>query len=77
MNRVALLNPEEWAEHTFGQIEVRDVRRIRRAVKAAGCMVREPAASLPKQQQTWKAVKALYQLLDEPEVTFEALMRPH
>ena len=40
-------------------------------------MVREPAASLPKQQQTWKAVKALYRLLDEPDVTFEALMRPH
>lgn len=77
MNTAALLNSEEWAEHTFGQVQVRDVRRTRRAVKAAGCMVRDPAASLPKQQHTWKAVKAVYRLLDEPDVTFEALMRPH
>jgi hypothetical protein len=40
-------------------------------------MAREPAASLPKQQHTWKAVKAVYRLRDEPDVTFEALMRPH
>jgi|SRR5271165_2566587 len=76
MNTTTLLNPEEWAEHTFGRVQLRDLRRTRRAVKAAGSMVREPAASLPKQLQTWKAVKALYRLLDEPDVTFEALMRP-
>ena len=40
-------------------------------------MVRDPTASLPNQQQSWKAVKALYRLLDEEDVTFEALMQPH
>jgi hypothetical protein len=34
-------------------------------------------ASLPAQMQTWKGTKALYRLLDEPDVTFEELMRPH
>jgi hypothetical protein len=27
--------------------------------------------------QTWKESKALYRLLDEPDVTFAALMQPH
>src|SRR5215469_1658733 len=71
------LHPDQWAEQTFGQARLGDRRRTRRAVKAAGGMVRDPAASLPKSQQTWKDVKAVYRLLDEPEVTFEALMQPH
>src|SRR2546425_10874926 len=38
----------------------------------------EPAfSSLPAQMHTWKETKALYRLLDEPDVTFAALMQPH
>jgi len=77
MKRESLLSPEHWAEETFGQALLHDVRRTRRAVKAAGAMVREPSASLPKQQQSWKEVKALYRMLDEADVTFDALMQPH
>lgn len=33
--------------------------------------------TLPAQMQTWKETKALYRLLDEPDVTFAALMQPH
>src|SRR5260221_6632783 len=77
MDTAVLLKPEQWAERTFGQVQVRDLRRTRRAVKAACEMVRDPAASLPKQHHTWKAVKALYRLLKAPDVTFEALMGPH
>jgi Transposase DDE domain len=33
--------------------------------------------SLPAQMHTWKETKALYRLLDEPDVTFAALMQPH
>lgn len=40
-------------------------------------MARDVSASLPKQQQTWKEVKALSRLLDETDVTFAALMQPH
>lgn len=72
-----LLSPERWAEETFGQVLLHDVRRTRRAVKAAHLMVRDASASLPKQQRTWKEVKALYRLLDEQDVTFAALMQPH
>ncbi len=77
MDTTHLLHPDQWAEQTFGQARLGDLRRTRRAVKAACAMVRDPAASLPQQHQTWKDLKAVYRLLDEPEVTFEALMQPH
>jgi hypothetical protein len=77
MKTEILLNPEQWAEQTFGQVQLRDLRRTRRAVKVASAMARDVSASLPKQQHTWKDVKALYRLLDESDVTFEALMQPH
>jgi hypothetical protein len=72
-----LLHPDQWAEQTFGQAPLGDRRRTRRAVKAACAMARDPAASLPKQHHTWKDLKAMYRLLDEADVTFEALMQPH
>src|SRR5215471_9003184 len=53
------------------------MRRTRRAVTTAAHMAEDSAASLPAQAQTWKGVKAAYRLLDEPDVTFEALMQPH
>lgn len=77
METTHLLHPDQWAEQTFGQAQLGDRRRTRRAVKAACGMVRDPAASLPKQHHTWRDLKAVYRLLDEPEVTFEALMQPH
>ncbi len=77
MEPTQLLHPEQWAEQTFGQAQLGDRRRTRRAVKAASAMARDPAASLPKQHQTWKDLKAVYRLLDEEDITFEALMQPH
>lgn len=77
MEKELLLDPDRWAEKTFGPVLLHDVRRTRRAVKAASVMVRDTSASLPKQQHAWKEVKALYRLLDEPDVTFAALMQPH
>ena len=40
-------------------------------------MAENASASLPAQMQTWKETMALYRLLDEDDVTFEALMQPH
>lgn len=77
METIHLLPSDQWAEQTFGPARLGDRRRTRRAVKAACWIVRDPAASLPKQHQTWKDLKAVYRLLDEPEVTFAALMQPH
>lgn len=77
MKTQEILDPQEWAESTFGQVQLQDMRRTRRAVMAATQMASDPAASLPAQTQTWKDTKAVYRLLDEPDVTFDALMQPH
>src|SRR5256884_1250743 len=72
-----LLDPKRWAERTFGGVQLHDMRRTRRAVKAASKLAENPLGTLPAQMQTWKESKALYRLLDEPDVTFAALMQPH
>jgi Transposase DNA-binding/Transposase DDE domain len=77
MNIQELLNPKSWAERTFGGVQLHDLRRTRRAVQAARKLAENPLGSLPAQMQTWKEIKALYRLLDEPDVTFAALMQPH
>ncbi len=77
MNTQELLNPKSWAERTFGGVRLHDLRRTKRAVQAASKLAENPLGSLPAQMQTWKETKALYRLLDEPDVTCAALMQPH
>src|SRR5438270_12741570 len=77
MTTQEVLDPKSWAERTFGDVQLHDRRRTRRAVKAASKLAENPLGSLPAQMQTWKESKALYRLLDEPDVTFAALMQPH
>lgn len=77
MRSEEMLNPKQWAECTFGSSQLKDVRRTRRAVQVAEQMAANASASLPAQMQGWKEVIALYRLLDEEDVTFEALMQPH
>jgi hypothetical protein len=77
MNTQEVLNPKSWAEQTFGGVHLQDLRRTRRAVQAASKLAENPLGTLPAQLQTWKQTKALYRLLDEPDVTFAALMQPH
>ncbi len=77
MNTQDLLDPKGWAERTFGRVQLHDIRRTRRAVQAASNLAENPLGSLPAQMHTWKETKALYRLLDEPDVTFAALMQPH
>jgi len=77
MNTQEVLDAPQWAERTFGGVYLHDMRRTRRAVKAASHLAENPLGSLPAQMHTWKETKALYRLLDEPEVSFAALMQPH
>src|SRR2546422_8562041 len=77
MNTQALLDPKSWAEQTFGGVQLHDRRRTRRTVQAASSLAENPLGSLPAQMHTWKEATALYRLLDEPDVTFAALMHPH
>ena len=77
MNTQDVLDPKSWAERTFGGVQLHDMRRTKRAVQAATNLAENPLGSLPAQMHTWKETKALYRLLDEPDVTFAALMQPH
>jgi Transposase DNA-binding len=77
MNIQDVLDPKCWAERTFGGVQLHDMRRTRRAVQAASNLAENPLGSLPAQMRTWKETKALYRLLDEPDVTFAALIQPH
>ena len=77
MNTQDLLDPERWAETTFGGARLHDMRRTRRAVTAATHMAKDASASRPSQMQRRKEVKAVSRLRDEPDVTFEELMQPH
>jgi hypothetical protein len=72
----ALLDPAQGAEETLGGVDLQDQRRTRRAVQVSKGMARDPAASLPKPQQTWSAIKALCRLLGRPAGTVEALIDP-
>src|SRR5437588_10999567 len=77
MNTQDLLDPKGWAERTFGSVQLHDIRRTRRAVQAASNLAENPLGSLPAQMHSWKETKALYRLLDEPDVSFAALIQPH
>jgi len=77
MNTEDILDPEHWARKTFGASRLKDIRRTARAVKVATRMAYNAPASLPAQMQTWKETMALYRLLGDEDVTFEALMQPH
>ncbi|HEU5226681.1 MAG TPA: transposase DNA-binding-containing protein [Ktedonobacteraceae bacterium] len=76
MNTQDLLDAKSWAERTFGNVQLHDLRRTRRAIKAASHLAKNPLGSLPAHMHTWKETKALYRLRDEPEVTFAALIQP-
>jgi len=77
MNTQAMLDPKCWAKRTFGNVQLHDLRRTSRAVHSVTNLAKHPLGPLPAQMHTWKETKALYRLLDEPDVTFAALMQPH
>ncbi len=74
---IPVLDVEQWAEQNFGNCQLGDVRRTRRAVKLAKQMAQHPDGSTPDQTETWKDLKAAYRLMDEEDVTFAALAQPH
>lgn len=74
--KTEILDAQQWAKKTFGSCQLKDLRRSLRAVKAATRMAENPSASLPAQQVGWKEVVALYRLMNEADVSFEALMHP-
>lgn len=73
----AVIEIAQWAQENFGSCELGDARRTRRAVKVAQQMAEHPDGSTPDQCENSGDLKALYRLVDEEDVTFEALAEPH
>jgi hypothetical protein len=72
-----ILDVAQWAEAQFGSCELGDVRRTRRAVKAASRFALSPDATTPQQIECWSDLKAAYRLLSQEPVTFRSLAEPH
>src|SRR5205823_9072524 len=72
-----LVSAQEWAEQTYGAAQLGHVARTRRAVMIAAAMAAQPAGSLPAQQQSQAATKAVYRFCENTHVSYEALMQPH
>lgn len=72
-----LLDARQWAEATFGKVQVGDVRRSRRVLAIAEALAQDPAGSLPKQLHDVAALEATYRLLHSSHVSYEQLLRPH
>jgi hypothetical protein len=72
-----ILSSSRWARRQFGSVDLSDQRRDRRVIAMAAHLVRNPSASLPAQMGSLKVLKAAYRVLDEEDVSYEALMTPH
>ncbi len=70
------LDVGDWAEENFGECDLGDVRRTRRAVTVARQMAEHPDGSTPDQAEDWSDLKAMYRLFDADEATFTALATP-
>lgn len=68
---------EVWVEEQFGNCQLGDARRTKRLKVVAQNMLDAPEKSLPQQNPDWSDLKAAYRLLDQPNVTFAAVCKPH
>jgi hypothetical protein len=73
----ALMSATDWAAEEFGGAELGDRRRTRRLMQVAGRLAVDPHGTLPQTFSVWSELKAAYRLLDEPDVTHQAVLAPH
>lgn len=66
-----------WAQTEWGGAELGDARRTARVVKMATALAQSPGGTLPDPISNWAELKAAYRLLNNPEITFERLLRSH
>ena len=71
------LDVAQWAEQQFGACELGDKRRTKRLVKLATHVAMKPDAATPKQTENWADCKAAYRLVNQEEVTFDAVIAAH
>ena len=60
METSTLLSAQQWAQETFGEVDLGHQSREERAVTMAAAMAADPAASLPKQMGSEADLHAAY-----------------
>jgi hypothetical protein len=73
----ATMDAKTWAREQFGQCDLGDRRRTKRAVYMAQRIAENPSGSFPDIFERWEDVKAAYALFAAKGVSFAALARPH
>jgi len=74
---MATWTAQEWAKDEFGGTDLGDARRTERLVEVGAALAEKAGGTLPKVLGGWAELKAAYRLLHRPEVTLEAMGRPH
>jgi hypothetical protein len=72
-----LADVDTWARNEFGSVDLGDIRRNKRAVKAARALAVHCKGTLPQSFENWYDLKATYNLLSNPDVTYEELIKGH
>lgn len=77
MEKGELLDAKEWAELTFGAVQLGDARRTKRAVLLGEAMAKDASATLPRQMGSEAALHAAYRFFHTPDVQYEQLIHHH
>ena len=75
--QTALMPARDWAVAEFGGAELHDRRRSLRLVEVAAELGAHPHGKLPEAFDEWSQLKAAYRLLENPDITREAIVAPH
>jgi hypothetical protein len=67
---------QSFGESHFGNVDLGDRRRNTRLMRLADAMVRHPGGTLPDKLNKPADLKALYRLMDAPDVTHSAVLEP-
>lgn len=70
------LSALEFAQQTWGTVELGDRRLTARAVRMGSCMVIHPDASLARQMQNPAGLEGAYRLMNNNQVNLRALLAP-
>lgn len=67
----------EWAQQTWGEVELGDKRLNRRAIAIGIRIAANPEASLPQQMQGGSALQAAYRFMNNRHIHLDDLLKPH
>lgn len=71
------LDPQEWAEENFGDLDLGHAKRNQRAISIASSFAANPGKSIPRAIENWYQIRATYKFFANPEVTPDELQARH